>query len=123
MAETAPSVSAKWQDVANLVLGVWLFVSPWILKFTGIGLAPVNAWIFGIIIAVIALLALFAYQQWEEWLNAAIGVWVFFSPWVLSLSHYPNVRWNNLIVGALLAILALWSVSLEHGSGEVMSRS
>jgi len=40
-----------------------------------------NAWIFGIIIALLALTAIFAYQRWEEWLTAAIGVWVFISPW------------------------------------------
>jgi SPW repeat len=123
MAETDRPITAKWQDVCNLVLGAWLFVSPWILKFTGVGLAPVSAWIFGVIIAVLALLALFAYQQWEEWVNAAIGVWVFVSPWVLGLSHHANILWNSLIVGALLVILALWSVSLKHGSGQVMSRS
>ena len=40
-----------------------------------------HAWIFGIIIALLALSAIFAYQRWEEWLTAAIGVWVFISPW------------------------------------------
>jgi SPW repeat len=113
----------RWQDVANFVLGIWLFVSPWILKFSSVGIVATNAWIFGAIIAVLALLAIFAYQQWEEWLNAAIGVWIFLSPWVLGASTNPRVLWNGLIVGGLLVILALWSVSLEHSSGEVASRS
>ena len=25
--------NARWQDVANLVLGAWLFISPWVLGF------------------------------------------------------------------------------------------
>jgi hypothetical protein len=113
----------RWQDVANLVLGIWLFASPWILKFAGAGAVATSAWVFGILIAVLALMAIFAYQQWEEWLNATIGVWVFISPWVLGASTNAKVLWNALIVGAVLVILALWSVSLEHGSGEVASSS
>lgn len=114
MANLDIAKTARWQDVANLVLGVWLFLSPWILGFTDIGNASINAWIFGVVVAVLALLAIFAYQQWEEWLAAAIGVWLFVSPWVLGVAANANILWNSLIVGALLVILALWSAQLEH---------
>ena len=68
-----------------------------------------HAWIFGIIIALLALSAIFAYQRWEEWLTAAIGVWVFISPWVLGAVSNARILWSSLVVGALLVILALWS--------------
>jgi len=123
MANTSTASSVRWQDIANLVLGGWLFISPWILSFTGTQLAARNAWIFGVIIAVLALLAIFVYQRWEEWVSAAIGVWIFISPWVLGAATPTNILWNSLIVGALLVILALWSVSLEHSSGAVASGS
>jgi len=113
--------NARWQDVGNLVLGVWLFCSPWFLGFSDAGLPATNAWVFGVIVAALALLAIFAYQKWEEWLNAAIGAWVFISPWVLGVTTNANILWNSLIVGALLVILALWSVSLEHG-GRITAR-
>jgi len=113
---------ARWQDVGALALGVWLFISPWILGFTGVETAAANAWIFGIVIVILAALAIFAYQQWEEWLNAAIGVWVFISPWVLGAAGNVSILWNSLIVGALLLVLALWSASLEHGHGHIASR-
>lgn len=106
--------SARWQDVGALILGAWLFLSPWILGFSDAGLAATNAWVFGIIVAALALLAIFAYQKWEEWVNAAIGVWVFISPWVLGAATNASILWNSLIVGALLVILALWSAQLEH---------
>jgi len=115
--------SIRWQDIANLALGGWLFVSPWLLNFTGTELVARNAWLFGVIVAVLALLAILVYQQWEEWVSAAIGVWIFASPWVLGAAATANILWNSMIVGALLVILALWSVSLEHGSGEITSRS
>ena len=65
---------------------------------------------------------IFAYESWEEWVAAAIGVWVFISPWVLGAASDARILWSSLIVGALLVILALWSSSLEHGSGAVTSR-
>ena len=114
--------NARWQDVANLVLGAWLFISPWVLRFRDAGKVATNAWIFGIIIALLALSAIFAYQRWEEWLTAAIGVWVFISPWVLGAVSNARILWSSLVVGALLVILALWSSSLEHGSGAIVTR-
>ena len=114
--------NARWQNVANFVLGAWLFISPWVLGFSDAGKVATNAWIFGIIIALLALSAIFAYQRWEEWLTAAIGVWVFISPWVLGAVSNARILWSSLVVGALLVILALWSSSLEHGSGAVVTR-
>jgi hypothetical protein len=114
--------NARWQNVANFVLGAWLFISPWVLGFSDAGKVATNAWIFGIIIALLALSAIFAYQRWEEWLTAAIGVWVFISLWVLGAVSNARILWSSLVVGALLVILALWSSSLEHGSGAIVTR-
>jgi len=61
-------------------------------------------------------------RTWEEWLTAAIGVWVFISPWVLGAVSNARILWSSLVVGALLVILALWSSSLEHGSGAIVTR-
>ena len=113
--------NARWQNVA-FVLGAWLYISPWVLGFSDAGKVATNAWIFGIIIALLALSAIFAYQRWEEWLTAAIGVWVFISPWVLGAASNARILWSSLVVGALLVILALWSSSLEHGSGAIVTR-
>lgn len=122
MATNLDIKEARWQDVGALLVGVWLFISPWILGFADLGIVAANAWIFGIVVAILAALAIFAYQQWEEWLNAAIGVWVFISPWVLGAATNVSILWSSLIVGALLLVLALWSVTLEHGHGHMVSR-
>src|SRR4029450_12571154 len=60
MANVDIATKARWQDVANFVLGAWLFISPWVLGFSDA--VATNAWIFGIIIALLALSAIFAYQ-------------------------------------------------------------
>jgi hypothetical protein len=123
MANSSTVSGVRWQDIGNFILGAWLFISPWVLGFNGSDMVARNAWLFGVIVALLAALAIFVYQQWEEWVSAAIGVWIFISPWVLSASTNANVLWNSLIVGALMVILALWSVSLEHGSGRLAAGS
>ena len=74
--------NAKWCDVANLILGAFLFFSPWIFGFDA-GKVSQNAYIAGIVIAVLAIAALAAFAVWEEWLNLIVGLWVLVSPWVL----------------------------------------
>jgi hypothetical protein len=121
MAQHGSTETPRWQDVINFLLGIWLFVSPWVVGYAGAGTIATIAWALGIIVAILALLAILASQWWEEWLNAAIGLWILVSAWVLHVSANPKVLWNNLIVGALLVILSLWSLLIEHHSGEVAS--
>jgi hypothetical protein len=112
----APEPANHWQDWVNLALGVWLFLSPWILgfaDFSGAGpgqAASINAWIVGIIIAALSLAALQRTQPWEEWVNIIAGIWLFISPWVLGYAGLPAALWNALIVGALVFILAAWDL-------------
>lgn len=44
-------------------------------------------------------------KRWQDWLNLALGIWLFFSPWMLGFSFDESALWNTLIVGihALLA--------------------
>jgi hypothetical protein len=57
----------KWRnesfvDVVNLILGAWLFVTPWIFGFAD-GAAGWNAWILGALIAIVAIAALTAFAD------------------------------------------------------------
>src|SRR5215217_4641268 len=66
--------NAKLCDVANLILGAVLFFSPWMFGFDA-GKVSENAYISGIVIAVLAIAALAAFTVWEEWLNLIVGLW------------------------------------------------
>lgn len=68
-------------DVVNLVLGVWLFLSPWIFGFDPETAASWNAWLSGIVVAGLAVAALAAFAEWEEWLNLIVGLWVAVRLW------------------------------------------
>ena len=110
------NVTDRWQDSLAVLLGVWLFFSAWILGFTEITAAFWNALIFGAAMTLIALMALVQRRLWEEWVDAAIGVWLVISPWVLGFAVFGgetaavSAAWNAVIVGALAAILAIWSL-------------
>jgi hypothetical protein len=97
-------------DVANLILGAFLFFSPWIFGFDG-GKISQNATIAGIVIVVLAIAALAAFAIWEEWLNLIVGLWTLVSPWVLGFEGSTRATTVHVIVGAVVAILAaveLW---------------
>jgi hypothetical protein len=112
------SFTGKWQDWVNLVLAVWLFVSPWVLQFEpGAAAASVaaawNAWILAIVIGVFAIAALVKARPWEEWINLIAGAWVFISPFVLSYYGHHVALWNALIVGALVFVLSIWDLNTQ----------
>jgi hypothetical protein len=105
--------NAKLCDVANLILGAFLFFSPWIFGFEA-GKMSQNATIAGIVIAVLAIGALAAFAVWEEWLNLIVGLWTLVSPWVLGFQGSMRPMTVHVIVGALVAILAaieIWIMS------------
>jgi hypothetical protein len=104
----------QWQDAGNLVLGIWLFLSPWILGFAGEAAAAWNAWIVGVVIAVVAASAIYAFQKWEEWLNVALAVWLVLSPWLLGFSALAAAMWNAVVVCLLVLALAFWAAMEEH---------
>lgn len=106
-----------WQDPVNLVLGLWLVAAPWIFQFSGEAAATWNAVAVGIVIAAIALFALFSVQAWQEWANAALGLWLVASPWVLGFVGVAAALWNAVIVGVAVALLALWALGTDRDIG------
>lgn len=116
--------SRHWQDWANLILALFLFLSPWIFAFAmpgGAGgaraasYASWDSWIVGLVIFVVAATALFRLQAWEEWLNALLGLWLFIAPFLLGFINVPGAAWTHWIVGALVFIFAVWDLQSIRG--------
>jgi hypothetical protein len=109
----------KWQDWVNLVLAIWLFVSPWVLGFYPEGAvasvpAAWTAWILAVVIGVFSIAALAQARPWEEWINLIAAVLLFISPLVLGYYAATAVAmWNALIIGALVFILAIWDLNTQ----------
>ncbi|HZS81349.1 MAG TPA: SPW repeat protein [Stellaceae bacterium] len=125
-----PNRRNRWQDWVNALLAIWLFISPWVLQFGQggrtaapgagaaggpidvVGNAAWNAWVLGVIVFLIALSAIGKLAFWQEWINLLLGAWLFASPWALGfLQAAPAASWDHWIVGFLVFILSIWSLT------------
>jgi hypothetical protein len=109
----------RWQDWLNMLLGAWLFASPWLLKYADdLPRAAWSAWISGAAIVLFAAFALYIPKAAEEIVNALLGVWVAVSPWVLGFAANRDVTTNAIFVGVLVALLAIWAAEFGHKVGK-----
>jgi hypothetical protein len=97
--ETAP-------DIVNVIVGLCLASTPWVLAFTHEAHAATNAVLVGGAIALIAIGALVSFKEWEEWLNLVLGIWAIFAPWLLSFSANRSATYAHVIAGIIVAIVA-----------------
>lgn len=102
----------KFQDWGTLVLGVLLYIAPWVFATTTNASSSWNVWIVGIVIVVMSLLALarpgaFGY----EWISLLAGVWLFFVPWFFGFAAAGAIMaWTAWIIGVLTVALAVWKL-------------
>src|SRR4051794_1894231 len=60
----------RWRSQTNLLnamFGLLLFVSPWLLGFSGMG--AWNAWISGAVLIAVSMTAITYFAEWEEWVD------------------------------------------------------
>jgi hypothetical protein len=121
-----PGRADRWQDGANVVLAIWLFISPWVLRFVATAQvtgnaangtavaashAAWNAWVLGVIVFLVAVSAIGNLEMWQEWWSIILGAWIFAAPWALGFTGLVRASWDHWIVGALVFIFAVWSLS------------
>jgi hypothetical protein len=94
----------------NVLAGIWLIISPFVLDYGG-GDAVWNPIVFGAIVTVLAF-ARFAGAFEARVLasiNMAIGVWLFISAWWLA--DTARASWNVGVMGIVVFFLAAFSLS------------
>jgi signal transduction histidine kinase len=108
-------VARRWQDWANLVLGAWVFVSPWVLEYSGTAStsAAWNAHVMGAAIVVFALIAAYMPKAWEEMINTLAGVWLVVSPFVLGFASAMTIALHTVLVGILATAFAVWAMASD----------
>jgi hypothetical protein len=123
MADTTSNPAYQWPNWLNLLLAIWLFISPWAIGFASgaggaeavtlpnAGAAAWNAWVIAVIVAALSLAAIAKLAVWEDWVNLVLGVWLFFSPWILGYAALGGAMWNSLVVGFLIGLLAIWGIA------------
>jgi membrane-bound ClpP family serine protease len=102
----------RWQDWVSLVLGVILFITPWVFGTALYGWSSWDAWIVGVIGVILALLALalLRISTVFEWLLLILGVWLFISPWLLGFAVLSPAAWVAWIIGILFVVANGWAL-------------
>ncbi len=102
------------QDWINLVCGVLLFISPWVLGFSGEVMAARTAWVGGIVIAVMAIAALVQFAEWEDWVALIVGVLMVISPWALGFAAMYYAVWAFVVLGLIVALASVSEIWMVH---------
>ncbi len=97
----------KW---TNFALGVWLTAAPFVLLYRGIRTALWDDVVVGILLAAYSLWRALEIEELtvSNWIVGALGLWALVSPFALHFSSMTTAMWNNVIVGALVTIVAIW---------------
>ena len=103
-------MTKRWQDWANMLLGLWLFVSPWAMEYASHEAAAWNAYVLGTAIVVFAASAVYMPKVWEEMLNMGFGAWLVISPYALGFVSQTTIAVHTVIVGALIVGFATWAM-------------
>jgi len=102
----------RWQDWISLVLGVILFLTPWVFGTAMNRASSLDAWIIGVIGVILALVALafLSAATIAEGLSVVLGVLLFISPWVLGFAALSSAAWAAWIIGILLVVVNGWTL-------------
>ena len=92
--------------------GLWQIAAPFLLGYSAFTTALWNDVITGAAVLLLAgtrTLGSNYRVAWPSWINALIGVWLFVSPLVLNYPAGSVAATNDMIMGVVITILALWS--------------
>ncbi len=95
------SAVSGWRKWTTVLLGVYLFATPWAFGTSGYAVSSANAWVVGVCLAVAALrMPIVSGPRTAEVFKAVLGAWLLASPFVLGFAG-SWAAWNAWIVGVL----------------------
>jgi SPW repeat len=104
-----------WEDWASMGLGLVIVISPWLAQTPDTQVATVNAMTVGALVIFIGALELQFIRRWEEWAEFALGIWLVIAPWVLGYSQLGTLTAMHVVLGVLVAALALLELWQDGG--------
>ena len=95
-----------WRQWPTVLLGVYLFATPWAFGASGYAASPANAWVVGVCLVVASWrVPIVSGPQAAEVIKAGLGAWLLASPFVLGFAGSWGA-WNAWIVGVLTIAFA-----------------
>ena len=101
---------ARTASGVNILLGVWLIISPWVFDYSGKS-AALSSITVGALIAFLAAIRLASLHNSAglSGINLLLAFWTAGAPWIYGYAINTAALWNNIFVGILVAVLAVCS--------------
>jgi SPW repeat len=100
-----------WQDVASLLVGVWLVLSPFALGFAGAAV-----WItilLGLSVVLFAVEGFVIPSYLEEWGELLLGLALLAAPWTVGYESVTATV-NSMLSGMLVILFAAWELTSDR---------
>ena len=100
-----------WQDVASLVLGVWLVLSPFVLGFAGAA-----TWItivLGLFVVLFAVEGFVIPSYLEEWGEILLGLALVVAPWTVGYESV-SATVSSMVSGILVILFGAWELTTDR---------
>lgn len=103
-------MSARGLSMLNILVGIWLVISPYFLNAADDVVILWNNTVAGLLIGLFALLRsiLPSRASGLSWLNALLGAWLIVAPFALLYST-GGIFWSTLVSGLLAMIMGVSS--------------
>ncbi len=96
-------------SIGNVILGIWVIISPFVLGFTHLRAAEWNNLIVGLLVMVLASTKGPGHRA-ASIVNIILGAWLIASPFALGFTNSVPF-WNNIILGIAILLVALVAAS------------
>src|SRR6266481_5445150 len=109
-----------WQDVASLVLGVWLVLSPFTLGFAGAAV-----WItivLGLFVVLFAVEGFVIPSYLEEWGEILLGLALVVAPWTVGYESV-SATVSSTVSGILVILFGAWETNDRPRFHHLVARS
>jgi hypothetical protein len=103
----------------NILAGIWLIISPFVLGFAHTATPLWNTLIAGVIVGLLAIGRVVNPNRSVglSWINLLLGIWLIISPFLLpgyGGAYYPSYTVatpNDVVLGIVVGLLAIWSLA------------
>jgi hypothetical protein len=114
----------RWQHWLIALLGLWMLVSHLFLHYSTFHSVVLwNTWLVGFAIVLVSAGRFIAEipDPTQDVAHTALGLWLLASPWILGFTSQVTARNNSMVVGFLVAAVALWAMLIETDLRKWMS--
>src|SRR2546423_6495501 len=95
------AAGTRTASVLNVIAGLWLLISPFVLGFSALQAATWDTAVVGVVVLLLAWTRAANPDRYIglSWVNLLLGIWLIISPFVLAYSTSPHATWNDVILG------------------------